>query len=245
MSGQVKVKGVADIAFLLDATGSMAPCINAVKENIASFITSLTSKDANDQSVVKDWRVKIVGYRDFDYTDAPPIVDNPFTNSIDEARSHLARLEATGGGDEPESLLEGLYGLATMPATKRGESPRPDAWRHRSEARRFVIVFTDAPYKPKMSSKMSDPKGEGGTVDDVINAMMSSWIILYVYAPETFRCYQTLQEMDKSEWYPVPVSEGSSPQKALAEFTSDQENFQKILDILAKTITQSAAIPPL
>ncbi len=239
MSGQVKVKGVADIAFLLDATGSMAPCINAVKDNIASFVESLTSKDANDRPAVKDWRVKIVGYRDFEYSDAPPIVDNPFTKSVEEARSHLAALEATGGGDEPESLLEGLYLLAAMDETGLGEPPKPNAWRHRTEARRFVIAFTDAPYKPKMSQ----PKG--GTVDDVINAMMTSRIILYIYAPESFACYRTLQEMDKSEWYPIAVGPGKSPQDALAGFTSDKENFRKILDTLAKTITQTAAIPPL
>jgi hypothetical protein len=239
MSSQVRVKGVADIVFLLDATGSMAPCINAVKENIAAFITSLTVRDANDQPVVKDWRVKIIGYRDFEYTDAPPISDNPFTDSVDAARSHLAGLNATGGGDEAESLLEGLYRLATMPETGLGETPRPDAWRHRSDARRFVIVFTDAPYKPNMS----DPKG--GTVDDVINALMSSRVILYVYAPENFACYETLRELDKSEWYPVPVPPGLKPQDALAKFTSDRENFQKILDTLAKTITQTAAVPPL
>jgi hypothetical protein len=238
MSQQVKVKGVADIVFLLDATGSMATCINAVKENIAVFVTSLTTKDANEQAVVKDWRVKIVGYRDFDYSDAPPIVDNPFTNSVDEARSHLAALEATGGGDEAESLLEGLYRLATMPETGPGESARPDSWRFRRDARRFVIAFTDAPYKPRMS----DPKG--GTVDDVINAMMNSRIILYLYAPESFDCFKTLQEMDKSEWHPIPVPDGN-PQAALAAYTSDRENFQKILDTLAKTITQTAEIPPL
>ncbi|MFO0954023.1 MAG: vWA domain-containing protein [Isosphaeraceae bacterium] len=239
MSQQIKVKGVADIVFLLDATGSMAPCISAVKENIAAFITSLTTKDANDQSVVKDWRVKIVGYRDFEYTDYPAIVDNPFVTSVEEARSHLAKLEAAGGGDEPESLLEGLYRVATMPETGLNEPLNPDCWRHRSEGRRFVIVFTDATYK----ARMSEPRG--GTVDDVINAMMNSRIILYVYAPEPFECYETLREMDKSEWYPVPVPEGSTPQKALEEFTSSRENFQKILDVLAKTITQTAAIPPL
>jgi hypothetical protein len=32
-----KVKGIVDIVFLLDATGSMQPCIDAVKNNIAAF----------------------------------------------------------------------------------------------------------------------------------------------------------------------------------------------------------------
>jgi hypothetical protein len=239
MNQRVQVKGVADMVFLLDATGSMASCINAVKDHIASFIASLTSEDPNHQSVIKDWRVKIVGYRDFDYTDAEPITDNPFTSSVEVAREQLASLEAKGGGDEPESLLEGLYRVATMPTTEPGEPRRSDSWRPRREARRFVIAFTDAPYKPTMS----EPRG--GTVDDVINAMMTSRIILYIYAPEIFKCYEPLQEMDKSEWHPVPVSPGESAVEALARYTSNKENFQKILDSLAKTITESFAVPPL
>ena len=44
---QPKVKGVVDIVFLLDITGSMEPCINAVKDNIQAFVATLTAKDAN------------------------------------------------------------------------------------------------------------------------------------------------------------------------------------------------------
>ena len=39
---QSKAKGVVDIVFLLDATGSMGPCIAALKTNIGLFIDSLT-----------------------------------------------------------------------------------------------------------------------------------------------------------------------------------------------------------
>ena len=82
MSQFPKVKGVADIVFLLDATGSMGPCINAVKNNIKTFVNTFTMPTPNGPAVVKDWRAKVMGYRDLDYTDFPAIVDNPFVSSV-------------------------------------------------------------------------------------------------------------------------------------------------------------------
>ena len=37
-TGDAKVKGVADVVFLFDCTGSMAPYIENVKDNVASLI---------------------------------------------------------------------------------------------------------------------------------------------------------------------------------------------------------------
>src|SRR5262245_54149040 len=104
MSQLPKVKGIADIVFLLDATGSMGPCINAVKNNIKTFVQTLTTATPNGGAVVKDWRAKIMGYRDLDYTDVPAIVDNPFVSGVPELEAQLNALNADGGGDEPETL---------------------------------------------------------------------------------------------------------------------------------------------
>src|SRR5207302_9145976 len=82
-----KVKGVADIVFLLDATGSMGPCINAVKQNIKTFVQTFTTPTPNGPAVVKDWRAKVMGYRDLDYTDVPAMVANPFAACVPELGS--------------------------------------------------------------------------------------------------------------------------------------------------------------
>src|SRR4029450_9499880 len=37
-----KTKGVADIVFLVDISGSMSPCIDALRRNIEAFIDSLS-----------------------------------------------------------------------------------------------------------------------------------------------------------------------------------------------------------
>ena len=60
-----KVKGVADIVFLVDATGSMGKCIERLKTNISTFFDEMTSEKGNG-SPLKDWRAKVVGFRDFE-----------------------------------------------------------------------------------------------------------------------------------------------------------------------------------
>jgi len=231
MNQQPKVKGVADIVFLLDATGSMAPCIGAVKENIAGFVRQLTDGSAN--AFIKDWRTKIVGYRDWT-CDREPYVDNPFVNSVASLEAQLAALNDTGGGDEPESLLEALYRLANMPTAGLGEPPRTDAWRHGRDARRFVVVFTDASYH----ERMEEPAG--GQVNDVIHAMINAKVILYLFAPD-MPCYEPLSELDQSQWY--PVSGAGTPQESLKQFVSDRSHFQEIMEKLARTITMTATVP--
>jgi hypothetical protein len=227
-----KNKGVVDIVFVLDATGSMTPCINALKDNIQTFVTSLTTKDANNSTPIKDWRAKVLGYRDFHF-DTVPIVDNPFVTRAEELRDQLAALHADGGGDEPESLLEAIYLVATMPASGKGEPPRPDAWRHRSAAARVVVVFTDASYK----EPLQQPKG--AVFEDVYNELISNRIILSLFAPD-LPCYEKLSEVDRAEWN--VVSGGANPQESLALYTTDQRNFAQTLRQLAKTISKSAEV---
>lgn len=236
MSQAEKVKGVADIVFLMDATGSMGPCINQVKQNIKAFVQTLTTADPNGGTALKEWRAKVVGYRDLDYTDFPAYVDHPFVSSIGELESQLAGLQAAGGGDEPETLLEALYRLATMPVTAPGAALRPDAWRPSSKARRFVIVFTDAPFK----EPLREPRG--ASIDDVINNLMSGKVILHLFAPAVLPRFDTLAETDKAEWHRI-TGDGSA-QEVLASWTSDVSNFRKIIEQLAKTITVESDVPP-
>ncbi len=238
MSQLPKVKGIADIVFLLDATGSMGPCINAVKQNIKTFVQTLTTPNPNGGAVVKDWRAKVVGYRDLDYTDVPAMVDNPFVATVAELEGQLNALTADGGGDEAETLLEALYLLANMPSTGGDEPLRADSWRHVNAGRRFVIVFTDAPFKEPLRA----PKG--ASIDDVILNLMTAKIVLHMFAPDSLSRFGTLEEVDKALWYKIPVETGQTPQKALEDYTADQGKFEKIIQLLAKTMTQQSSEEP-
>jgi hypothetical protein len=235
---RAKTKGVADLVFVVDVTGSMAPCIDALRKNIEAFIDSLSRGDGNNVAPVRDWRAKVVGYRDIEAaeTDGVPwIVDNAFVRDVGALKSQLALLKAEGGGDEPESLLDVLYKVASMQASPKGsQTEDPAKWRYRSDAARVVIVFTDASFKETMSI----PEAKGGSLQDVANVIMANRIILSVFAPQ-FEGYDRLSQIDKSEWEVVEF-DGLSPQQALQKFTSDPVNFRTTLKQLAASVSRSA-----
>jgi hypothetical protein len=235
---RAKTKGVADIVFVVDISGSMAPCIDALRQNIEAFVDSLSRGDANNAAPVKDWRAKVVGYRDFESAESeglPWIVDNSFVRETAELKAQLAALDANGGGDEPESLLDTLYKVATMEATPKGaQTVEATKWRYRSDAARVVVVFTDASFKESMGI----PEAKGGSLQDVANVVMANRIILSVFAPN-FEGYDRLSQIDKSEWEVVEF-EGLSPQEALQKFTADPVNFRNTLKQLAASVSRSA-----
>ena len=235
---RAKTKGVADLVFVVDVSGSMAPCIDALRSNIEIFIDSLNRGDANNAAPVKDWRGKVVGYRDIEAAESdglPWIVDNAFVRDAGALKSQLSGLQAAGGGDEPESLLDVLYKVASMEAVPKGsQSEDPNKWRYRSDAARVVIVFTDASFKETMSID----EAKGGSLQDVANVIMANRVILSLFAPN-FEGYDRLSQIDKSEWEVVEF-EGLNAQEALQKFTSDPVNFRTTLKQLAASVSRSA-----
>jgi hypothetical protein len=235
---RAKTKGVADVVFLIDVSGSMSPIIDALRKNIEVFVDSLSSGDANNAAPVKDWRGKVVGYRDIEAAPSEGIEwleDHPFVRDAGALKAQLASLRAMGGGDEPESLLDALYKVATMEATPKGaQSEDSNKWRYRSDAARVVVVFTDATFKETMSI----PEAKGGSLQDVANVVMANRIILSLFAPN-FEGYDRLSQIDKSEWEVVEY-EGLNPQQALQKFTADPANFRTTLKQLAASVSRSA-----
>ena len=235
---RTKTKGVADLVFLVDMTGSMASCIDALRTNIEAFINSLSHGDANHAAPVRDWRGTVVGYRDIatsEHDRLPWFVDNAFVRDAGALKAQLAGLQAAGGGDEPESLLDALYKVASMPAIPKGaQTDEAGKWRYRSDAARVVIVFTDASFKETLDL----PEAKGGSLQDVANMVMANRIILSLFAPN-FEGYDRLSQIDKSEWEVVEF-EGLNPQEALQKFTSDPVNFRTTLKQLAASVSRSA-----
>src|ERR1700749_4002607 len=99
-----KIKTQADIVFCIDATGSMDPCIESVKDGIYAFVEGLQS------AASVDFRLRLIAYRDRHDPDCGrPWHINDFTDSVEEFRSHLEEVAADGGGENPESTIDALY----------------------------------------------------------------------------------------------------------------------------------------
>ena len=119
-----------------------------------------------------------------------------------------------------------------------GQPPQGSAWRHRHDARRVVVIFTDASCKPTFTAT----DGSQGAVPDIINLCNQMRLKVCLFAPET-PVYLDLEQMDGCEYESIGPLEGS--QQALARFTGDPANFQRVMAQLAKSISQASVATPL
>ena len=210
-TGDAKVKGVADVVFLFDCTGSMAPYIENVKDNVASLI-----KGFNGTPNVKlDWRVRAMGFNDVFVDKDCLINDFDFTDNADSfANNQLARLDADGGGDEKESALDAIWY-----ALKKSD------WRPRCT--KVIVVFTDAGTKGVHSKTMD----ELGVVDEVSylqQELMKNKIQLFMYC-KTDPIYEELHQTERAHIYQY-----DNPGEEL--LTSD---FGELLEVIGKTVSAS------
>jgi Ca-activated chloride channel family protein len=119
--------GELDLVFLVDETGSMGVYIEEVKRRLSDIIDAL-----EEAPLCRSLRIGLVSYRDHepqDSTFASRVV--PLTSDIGSIRKGVERMQASGGGDGPESVTDGLYDLVRLD------------WRPR--AARVVVWFGDAP----------------------------------------------------------------------------------------------------
>ena len=254
---ETKTKAVADIVMLLDVSGSMQACIDAVKANIGAFVSTLNSGDPNGGAPLKDWRMRVCGYRDQAVDAADWFVDQPFTRDVATIQAQLAApsMQAKGGGDEPESLLDAIFLLAKAGVSGIQDAEDPTKWRARGSAHRAVVVFTDASFKMPMTL----PEGSGGGIEDAIFAATEARLKLFIFAPH-WEGYAALGGMDGAiiRHYTAesdaavlaglgkPGPEGVAAQKVAVESLQAEAaksgSFGKLLETLAKTVSKEAAV---
>lgn len=102
----------ADVAFLIDTTGSMGEEIAAVRDYFVEIAEAV-------DGVVPDAAFGVAEYRDYAVSPYGGSQDFPFrlrqqiTPDRDEVIEQLTALSASGGGDFPECQFEALYQLAS------------------------------------------------------------------------------------------------------------------------------------
>ena len=112
-----------DLAFIMDATGSMGPYLAFAKEKILSIINKITS---NSNVTV---RLGFIGYKD--YNDKNKYIIYPdFTNKIENVKDFISKTIVEGGDDICEDMVGGLNKALGY------------SWKSYS---RFAMLIADAP----------------------------------------------------------------------------------------------------
>lgn len=148
-----------DLVLVIDGTGSMTPFLDKVKAHALSFHNDILEKMENIQKNLDSLRVKIIIFRDY-YHDDEPMIISDFYKLIDKSevsetesdksasqafKEFLDGIIAMGGGDEPESGLEGIA-LAIKSDWVQGEN-----------CRHIIAVWTDASCHPFVYDRKPHP----------------------------------------------------------------------------------------
>lgn len=137
-----KGKGLLDLAFAMDCTGSMGSYISEARENIVNIVNDVVQRENCEV------RLALVEYRDHPPEDVTFITKkHDFTDSVDTMKSWLNECRADGGGDTPEAVADALNDVLNL------------SWRE--EATKMCVFITDAPPHGLANEDCQDSFPEG------------------------------------------------------------------------------------
>jgi hypothetical protein len=156
-----------DIVFVIDITGSMTPVIDQVKHGALTFHDRLLATMGAKDKYVTSLRLRVVAYRDYYDNPTDALFQTPWYRLPDEGAhfsAYVSGLYADGGGDEPETGLEGLA-VAKASDWERGLDRR----------RHVVVLFTDASAHPLEASSRTAVAGYPPSIPKTFDQLTDQW----------------------------------------------------------------------
>lgn len=222
-----------DLVLCIDATKSMDPIIQMVKNNAKRLPDDVLRKAREKNKVIHSLRIKLLLFRDYiadgehaiEMTDfmSMPAQKDAFCEAVNS-------IEAIGGGDEPEDGLEALaYAMAS-----KWQQPSD-----RQKCRQIIVVWTDASthklgfgksapnYDPKLPVDFAELTNWWGDDPDSPTAKMHySSKRLLLFAPDA-KYWSTISE----NWDNV------IPVHTIAGQGLQEHEYEEVLKLLVETLT--------
>ncbi|MBD5089968.1 MAG: VWA domain-containing protein [Clostridiales bacterium] len=158
-----KISGQADVVFVIDSTGSMSGTINNVVSNIDEFVDALTSNYAVKANFA------LIDYKDITCANEETVLvkngtSNWFTDAT-EFKNCINSIYVSGGGDVPETALDGLAMASQLD--------------FRKNANKFIVLVTDADYKNENNYEIS-------SMEEMVSILSDSNIVTSVITSDTY-----------------------------------------------------------
>ena len=222
-----------NIALVVDTTGSMGYDIQVVKRNLTAFVQEIAASGAIP-------RVSLIEYRDYleDGEDSTVVHTTPdysvWYDDVSQIVAEIDTLEADGGGDAPESLLDAL-----------GYVCNDDTMTFNASAAKFAIVLTDIGY---------DTVNRWGytSLEDSANALLAKGIqttvVTHLNSSDWSYDYETdtylRDDMTLAECYaPLTTITGGTQIDMTDEFATDLSAYAKtIIAATAETVVDESVV---
>jgi hypothetical protein len=215
-----------DLVLCIDATGSMTPIIDRVKESARSFHTDLRAEMEAKGKLIDALRVRLVVFRDLTSDGPDGLRASDFfvlPQDSDAFSEYVSSITADGGGDEPESGLEALATAIHSSWTTEGV-----------KRRHVIIVWTDA--SAKKLGEGTAPSDLQGDVPASFDELTDLWSgqsgpmegsakRLILYAPDAYPWTDISNYWDNVIHHPSRGGDGLS-----------DVDYHTILDVIAQSV---------
>jgi hypothetical protein len=214
-------RGVADIVFCLDASDSMSPCFEQVRNHLGDFISSLSrpgqgswdlrfdflahscSQDGKVHRLASALSESLIG----DLYGQGQSAGRFFTKDVGELKTALGRIMTAGN----EATLFGLDVALDFP------------WREAAACHRVVILMTDEPFETGAIQAE-----QLAVLKKLIGKIQTLKVMLYLVTPES-QVYSSLSEVDRCEHW---VVDGQGNGLASADF-------KEVFSFIGKSVSVS------
>ena len=226
-NNQNMVRRKIDIVFTIDGTSSMTPCLDMVKNATKDFYQKFEEALVKNNNQIDSLRIKIIVFRDYEY-DSKPMEESPFFElpmDLDDYSKYLSRVEAIGGGDNPENGLEALHYAFNSEFIATGMKDRE-----------VIVLFTDTDAISR-EDRIDCKYYPKDMVDE--NGLIREWILpsqkmkltqkgkrLVLYAPPSTKYQGRQGKLPNCSFVPVKLGSG------LVDF-----NFDEIIRIIAASVS--------
>jgi len=232
-SKQPKIKGKANVAFLIDVTASMGGCLENLKANLLELSNQIGTISKEQYGVAEpDISYCAMGYRDLTTPEPEEYkivrMAPTFTKNLDDLKVFFSdeKMQAAGGDTEPESALDALVIAA-----------REFKW---DQPVRILLLLTDA-----STHKVLHPSTTGGTQIDENDSMnvvqeelMSRKLRLIVFGPKDVPEYMKVATFNCCRYEPMEKAGDTLRNFKDAAMFKDQ-----IVKLVAKSVSQSTSQP--
>lgn len=203
-----------DIVLCVDATASMGPTLDNVKDSALSFPNRLAQEMTAKGRGISSLRLKVIAFRDYGDRADDAMSESPFFRvpaDLDQFEKTVRALRPEGGGDDPESGLEAL-------ALALGSD-----WETGLDRRRHVVVmFTDAPAHPLGDPRQTAAPTYPRSVPQSLEALFQQWGTgqsrdarmensakrLLMFAPEAYPWTDIADDWNNTIFFPSEAGEG-------------------------------------
>jgi len=227
-----KVKGRANVAFILDVTGSMQDCVENLKKNLLDLSNQISTISTEQYGVAEpDISYNVLGYRDLttNEPDEYKIVKMgaDFTSDLGKLETFFSddKMKAAGGGDEPESALDALFLTAKEMNWEKGKL-------------HMIILFTDASSKKTLHSATTEGTDldEETSMNVLFEELLSKKIQVMIFGPKGIDEYNKIATLDYCTY-----KEMENGAETLKSFKDEFLFREEIVKKIAKSVSQSVS----